>query len=53
MQSLRSLIGKNMGDKATPTKLPTKWPFPKEPPKPLTKKQQKQESYNQAPKAPF
>jgi hypothetical protein len=36
-----------------PIKLPTKWPFPKETPKPLTKKQQQEESYNQAPKAPF
>jgi hypothetical protein len=37
----------------TAIKLPTKWPFPKDTPKPLTKKQQQEESYNQAPKAPF
>jgi hypothetical protein len=42
------------GVKATRmTTLPTKWPFPKEPPKPLTKKQQQDQMLKEADKALF
>lgn len=34
-------------------RLPKTWPFPKETPKPMTKKQLRDDAYNQAPKALF